>query len=191
MNAEEFAGALHPIVYRELSRQTHWLWSQKDLLREQLMGPAGVGGTPAELLHTPQVLPSPLPTSASGNRIFPGALTKISWFLWLAFSHLALSTASPASSVWDGSRTFPHSLPPLLLSQTETWSPISLPALPPSLFFISPAAPRGFWDLSPPVKGWTRPPAVKAQSPHQRRNSLQLWCWGDLALNDHSRPSLF
>ena len=30
------------------------------------------------------------PTSASGNRIVPGALTKISWFLWLAFSHLTL-----------------------------------------------------------------------------------------------------
>ena len=117
---------------------------------------------------TPAHHPAPpitSPTSASGNRIVPGALTKISWFLWLAFSHLTLSTASPASSVWDGSRTFPHSLPPLLLSQTETWSPISLPALPPSLFFFSPSCPKRLVGFKFPNQGVNQAPSSESTEP--------------------------
>lgn len=134
---------------------------------------------------TPAHHPAPpitSPTSASGNRIVPGALTKISWFLWLAFSHLTLCPQQVLPALFEMDPEpfhtpylhcyylrLKHGLPSLFLLCLQAYS------------FFPPAAPRGLWDLSSPTKEWTRPPAVKAQSPHQRRNSLQLWCLGDLA----------
>ena len=168
MNAEEFAGALHPVVYRELSGQTHWWWSQQDHLCEQLMGPAGVRGAPPEFLHIPQLLPSPPQPQPVGIGSFQVLWPK-SRGSYDLLSHISFSVHSKSCQLYlrwiQNLSTF--------LTSTATISDWNMVSHLSSCFasksiLFSPAAPRGLWDLSSPTKGWTGPPAMRAQSPPHR-----------------------
>lgn len=150
-------------------------------LCEQLMGLARVRGAPTELLHITQLLPSPPQPQPVGIGSFQVLWPK-SRGSYDLLSHISLCPQQVLPALFEMDPEpfhtpylhcyylrLKHGLPSLFLLCLQAYS------------FFPPAAPRGLWDLSSPTKGWTRPPAVKAQSPHQRRNSLQLWCLGDLA----------
>ena len=196
MNAEEFAGALHPVVYRELSGQTHWRWSQQDLLCEQLMGPAGVRAAPPELLlHTAQLLPSPPQPQPVGIGSFQVRWPKSRGSYDLLFSHLILCPQQVLPALFEMDAE-PFHIPYLhcyYLRLKHGLSSLFLLCLQVYSFF--PSCTKRFVGFKFPNQGvnWapsnesTEPSPQDHQEIHCNSGVEVIWL---ISLKDHSRPSL-